>query len=397
MKTKTILVIAALCFTSVFFSQIPNYVPLNGLQGYWPFTGNANDLSGNNYNGTVNGASLTMDRFGSAGKAYSFNGSTNYILTNYAGILGANPRAVSFWAKNTQLTSPLYLVTWGSNQTGSRFGVGFSSSPAGIGVGGASSEIVYSTPTPVSNGVWHHYVVQFSGTKLSDVKIYQDAALLTQTIIANTANTLINTLSAFNVQFGRVDYTPQPQYYAGDLDEFGIWNRTLTICEIEQLYRSALNTVTVASSNSTICPGQSTSLNATGSNTYTWNTLSNNANIVVTPAITTTYTASGTSSLGCVTTSTIIVNVVSCTGIEAAVSLNTHIGVSPNPTNGPFSISGIDPFSRLEIYDALGNLVYKTLAKTEKTEINLSEQAKGIYFIKIINGTGLVTRKIVRD
>ena len=38
----------------------------NGLVGYWPFNGNANDASGNGNNGTVNGATLTTDRFGNS-------------------------------------------------------------------------------------------------------------------------------------------------------------------------------------------------------------------------------------------------------------------------------------------------------------------------------------------
>ena len=60
-------------------AQVPSYVPSNGLVGWWPFNGNANDESGNNLNGTVNGASLVSDRFGSANKSYSFNGTSNYI------------------------------------------------------------------------------------------------------------------------------------------------------------------------------------------------------------------------------------------------------------------------------------------------------------------------------
>ena len=35
----------------------------NGLVGYWPFNGNANDESGNGNDGTVNGVTLTNDRF----------------------------------------------------------------------------------------------------------------------------------------------------------------------------------------------------------------------------------------------------------------------------------------------------------------------------------------------
>src|ERR1051326_3950259 len=46
-----------------------------------PFNGNANDESGNGYNGTVYGASLTADRYNRPNKAYSFRAAdTNYIL-----------------------------------------------------------------------------------------------------------------------------------------------------------------------------------------------------------------------------------------------------------------------------------------------------------------------------
>lgn len=63
MKTKSL--IAALLLTaSSAFAQVPSYVPTNGLVGWWPFNGNANDESGNGNNGTVNGAMLTSDRLG---------------------------------------------------------------------------------------------------------------------------------------------------------------------------------------------------------------------------------------------------------------------------------------------------------------------------------------------
>jgi hypothetical protein len=59
-------------------AQVPSYVPTNGLVAYYPFNGNANDASGNGNNGVVNGATLTTDRFGDVGKAYSFDGNSNY-------------------------------------------------------------------------------------------------------------------------------------------------------------------------------------------------------------------------------------------------------------------------------------------------------------------------------
>ena len=63
-----------LLFTSFNISaQVPSNVPTNGLVGYWPFNGNTIDESGNGNNGSVNGATLTSDRFGSNNSAYDFD------------------------------------------------------------------------------------------------------------------------------------------------------------------------------------------------------------------------------------------------------------------------------------------------------------------------------------
>lgn len=77
------------------FAQVPSYVPTNGLVGWWPFNGNANDESGNGNNGTVNGATLTSDRFGNTGKAYDFDGADDYLdFTNTSSIINFS---CSFW------------------------------------------------------------------------------------------------------------------------------------------------------------------------------------------------------------------------------------------------------------------------------------------------------------
>ncbi|MBK7851597.1 MAG: hypothetical protein IPJ66_10800 [Bacteroidetes bacterium] len=59
-------------------SELPSSLR-QGLLAWYPFCGNATDQSGNGNDGTVYGASLTSDRFGQPGNAYSFNGSNNYI------------------------------------------------------------------------------------------------------------------------------------------------------------------------------------------------------------------------------------------------------------------------------------------------------------------------------
>ena len=66
-----------LSFTPAVMGQtIPSYIPTNGLVGWWPFNGNANDESGNGNNGTVNGATLTADRFGKLDSAFQLNRSS---------------------------------------------------------------------------------------------------------------------------------------------------------------------------------------------------------------------------------------------------------------------------------------------------------------------------------
>lgn len=50
--------------------------PTPGLLAYYPFEGNAQDLSGHGYGGQVFGATLTR---GYRGQAYAFNGQNNYI------------------------------------------------------------------------------------------------------------------------------------------------------------------------------------------------------------------------------------------------------------------------------------------------------------------------------
>ena len=50
-----------------------------GLVAWYPFDGNASDMSGNGNEGTVYGATLGEDRNGEAGKAYQFDGVNDWI------------------------------------------------------------------------------------------------------------------------------------------------------------------------------------------------------------------------------------------------------------------------------------------------------------------------------
>ena len=96
MKQHLLILATALLSIST-FAQTPNYVPANGLVGWWPFNGNANDESGNGNNGVVNGATLTADRFGNVNSSYEFDGISQDIDCGNNQTLNNNEFTISLW------------------------------------------------------------------------------------------------------------------------------------------------------------------------------------------------------------------------------------------------------------------------------------------------------------
>lgn len=153
--------------------------------------------------------------------------------------------------------------------------------------------------------------------------------------------------------------------------------------------------VSANTSNSIICgpPFQQTAtLTASGASTYSWNTSSTTASISVSPGITTTYTVIGTAANGCTNTATFTQTVSACTGINEAQLTNDAFRIYPNPTNSLITINGTKGIG-LEIFNSFGELIHKTEMISEKTEIDLSEQAPGIYFIRV----GSIIKKLIKQ
>ena len=78
---------------------------LDELISYYPFNGNANDETGKGHTGTVTGAQLTIDRFGKANSAYSFDGSGDIIEISDAPDLHITSKiTLCSWVKPNVLT-----------------------------------------------------------------------------------------------------------------------------------------------------------------------------------------------------------------------------------------------------------------------------------------------------
>ena len=385
MKTRFLFLYLIICNCYLLSSQIPSYVPSGGLQCWWPFSGNANDQTAKAYISNVSGATLTADRFNNANSAYNFDGVNDFISTNYVGILGTSPRAVSVWALTTQSLNPMYIFGWGGNSNGSRFGLFLNDgSFSGASVGGGDCYMLHKTNPHIANGSWQHYVVQFNANIINQVQIWQNGALLTQTLSAYQPNLTLNTINTFSVHFGKINYSPEPAHFNGGIDDIGIWNRTLTSCEIKELYTGVKTNIFLNASSDTICRGQLVAITANGVDTYTWNTSSNSTSITVSPIATAIYSVNGTSTLtGCTVTKTIAIVVVDCTGLTEADANNSSVNIFPNPNNGSFCISAKND-TDLKIVNALGQIICekKIMAKTKS---DVSDLPYGIYFVTDLN------------
>ena len=223
MKKRSLLlsVVAAFGFTTASMAQVPNYVPSNGLVGWWPFNGNANDESGNGNNGTVNGATLTADRFGISNMAYSFDGINDYISTIRSGY---TTFSISLWCKLPSPAMPINPLVDGFD---SYYDIYFT-----------QSKLYYATFTSLNQytnidcivtpsiGQWQHLVFVYSNNSIS---VYSNSSL------TGTYNVQPLSGTTGNHNFG-ASLTGSDQYLNGCLDDIGIWNRALTAIEVNNLF-----------------------------------------------------------------------------------------------------------------------------------------------------------------
>ncbi|HLG33764.1 MAG TPA: T9SS type A sorting domain-containing protein [Bacteroidia bacterium] len=85
-------------------------------------------------------------------------------------------------------------------------------------------------------------------------------------------------------------------------------------------------------------------------------------------------------------------------GVDEIESSKFGFEIFPNPTEGKFTVVvGSGSINRIEIYNMLGEKIYEQKIVSEKTEINLSYQRAGIYFVSVRNEkNNLATRKLVK-
>jgi hypothetical protein len=159
---------------------------------------------------------------------------------------------------------------------------------------------------------------------------------------------------------------------------------------------STFPVLSISSSNSLICVGQSATLTVNGASTYSWSSGGITNLEVVTPTVTTNYTVTGTNAGGCATTDTITQFVSPCTGIAINSIVSENLLVYPNPSNGLFMIM-LPADSKIRITNILGETVFAENLTEGKYQIDLTEFASGMYLVNAEIGGKVKTIKLIKE
>ncbi len=445
--------VATMSLATVTISQtVPSYVPTNGLVGWWPFNGNANDESGNGNNGTVNGATLTTDRFSNANAAFRFNGISSSITFPQLFIFNQSGDAsLSIWInKSTLINSQgTYLYSTLSNVDANRFNFYFNNQNSRI-------DLDYRNPITLHqlnisnnfiNNSWEHVIY----TRIGNVyNLYINGQFVNSKTDASP-----NLPTAIGWVLG-ADPTSIMDF-VGNLDDIGIWNRALTQQEITNLFNSknCNNNLVITPQTNTLQIGKTAKFTATTSDanpSYVWQsdfgqgfqTLNNYGNYSgvntatlnvanvklanhnqAIRAISTSGNCADTSNVAfiniadtCVNTITNTVTITDTTFISVTdtliidiktVGLNSNtvsniIKAFPNPAHSHLNLNfgnyaNLAGYS-VKIINSLSQIIYNQAISKQTETIDLTTfGGSGIYYLHILNSQGksIEVKKIVLE
>lgn len=202
-----------------------------GLVAHYPFSGDANDVSGNENNGTVQGnTQLTQDRFNNVNSAFTFDGSFDDILIEDDSTLDlSDAMSVSLWfnLNSNNGTTWQTLLSKGDfpienyalyyNSSGNLYHYSL--------LGG--DRVSYaSLPVNIKLLDWYHVVIRFNGriasTYINGIRI-ADADWVGK-LSTNNSNLFLGSRERGDTELN------------GKLDDIRIYNRSINEVEIQQLY-----------------------------------------------------------------------------------------------------------------------------------------------------------------
>jgi hypothetical protein len=394
-------------------------VPTDGLVGWWPFNGNANDESGNGNNGTVNGATLTENRFGSANEALVFNGSSDNVSVPHSTSLAiTGDITMCVWKKSFGHTGN-YETFISKRNSNSQWNYSLGASHF-FGPGGCPEEVNKYWTARRNNAL--EYDLKFTDYLVSsDLNVWTCVLL---TIKEDSCKFYINGSEVGNSCFGNVFDAPMTDYgspltigssnvglefFSGIIDDIGIWNRALTPAEIQALYNAQDGpcvspdpvSFTGLGSSYTLADAPVTLVGSPAGGVFlgpgvSGSTFDPAAAGVGTHSVTYTYVDGN----NCINTAGLCTEVTINAGIGGNAMTTGGVRVFPNPNRGQFTVElELAGLVGLQVFDARGALLHNEVftasgSRTQRT-LDLSAFAKGSYTLLVEHDGQRVSQTVV--
>ena len=216
----------------------------------YPFNGNTDDISGNQYHGENFGATYTNDRFGNENSAILFDGIDDYV--NFPNITTLKPNlpvSFAFWIRydsdevegrdlfstsfEEDVNTGIYFTSQAS--TGN-YAIGFGDGSTYYSVASRRSFVANET---IDTGEWHHIAISVNASL--DMKIYEDCKLIDGTYSGSGGSLQYSIVPG---TIGRHDrnLNELANYFKGAIDDFKYWDREITIDDISELCNNTLST-----------------------------------------------------------------------------------------------------------------------------------------------------------
>src|SRR3990170_7793802 len=247
MRIRKKIVLALVFILSVFGAETALASCVNpppDLVSWWPGDGNTQDIADSNPGTLTNGASYTT---GKVDQAFNLDGVDDYVfIGNPSNLNMSTVITIDAWVKPSAAPSAGQIATivnkWGQSIATDSYqiylinGAGSWVFGGAIGDGATSNGGFTSAPTTIPVGSWTHVAMTY------DTNDTTAGPLGTQKIFVNGAQVNVRNRNGIhvatkNVLIGKED-SFLPRYFPGAIDEVEIFDRALTLSEIQSIYNS---------------------------------------------------------------------------------------------------------------------------------------------------------------
>jgi len=225
-------------------TQVPAYIPTDGLVASWPFNGNANDESGNGNHGLVTGATYTANRAGVSNHAILLDGTSDHITVANSANLQVTSLTLCGWINYAEASGigeegmQSILSKWyrihSCDQESDTYIAVLSSQTSSVHLATASSvyhDAAITSDESIVEDEWVHFAYihdENQGGKIFLNGIESGSNSTSGQICSATHVLLIGADSNLGSLW---------RFFDGKLDDLAIWNRALSPAEISIVYQ----------------------------------------------------------------------------------------------------------------------------------------------------------------